>query len=126
MDAVDVLARLTEANCRVTVDGEAIRVRGGGLTDELRQAIRAHKPALLHLLRGETCASGTPGCSWPWAWKIKGQPWRCAWCVAYSAQIAIDVDVEIEWLLLRELRESLPIPPPPEERRRARERRESA
>lgn len=111
----------------MTVDGDAIRVRGAGLTDELRQAIRENKPALLRLLRGDTCASGTPGCSWPWAWRIKSQPWRCAWCDAYSAQIAINTDVELEWFRLREPGESLPIPPPPEERRRqASERRKTA
>lgn len=100
MDALDVLARLRELNCQITVDGETIRVRGG-LTNDLRQAIRGTKPVLLALLRGETCASGTPGC-YSWAWRIRGQPWRCARCDPYSAQVAIDLDIEIEWVAIRE------------------------
>ena len=48
-----LLAALTEAGYRVTVDGDSLRVRGP-LTDDLRQAIREHKAALLALLRPAT------------------------------------------------------------------------
>ena len=46
----ELLAALTEAGCRMTVDGDFLRVRGP-LTDDLRQAIRENKAALLELLR---------------------------------------------------------------------------
>lgn len=48
-----LLAALTEAGYRVTVDGDSLRVRGP-LTDDLRQAILEHKAALLELLRPAT------------------------------------------------------------------------
>lgn len=50
MTPADVLAALTKTGCRITVEGDALRVRGP-LTDDLRQAIREHKGALLELLR---------------------------------------------------------------------------
>jgi len=46
----ELLAELTRVGCRVAVDGDSLRVRGP-LTDDLRQAIREHKAALLELLR---------------------------------------------------------------------------
>jgi hypothetical protein len=46
----DVLAALTKTGCRITVEGDALRVRGP-LTDDLRAAIRENKAALLELLR---------------------------------------------------------------------------
>lgn len=56
-----LLAALTEAGCRVTVDGDSLRVRGP-LTDDLRAAIREHKAALLKLLRPAT-PSPPAGCA---------------------------------------------------------------
>lgn len=50
MRPVDLLAALAKARYRVTVEGDSLRVRGP-LTDDLRQAIREHKAALLELLR---------------------------------------------------------------------------
>ena len=128
MTAAEVLALARERGLTLSAHPQGLYYQPKDkLTPDLRELLLAHKPALLELLRGETCASGTPGCSWPWAWRIKGQPWRCAWCDAYSADLALRVDVPIEWLAIRETPEALPIPPPPEERRKqAQERRQSA
>ncbi len=51
-EAVKVLSELTSAGCQVHVEGDALHVRDPhkALTDELRQAIRQHKLAILALL----------------------------------------------------------------------------
>jgi len=49
--AHELLNRLKKAGCEVRVDGETIKVRGGALTDDLRQAIRQNKPHLLAYLQ---------------------------------------------------------------------------
>lgn len=53
MSALDVLTELHRRGCRVLAIGERLKVWPGTepLTDELRQAIRETKPALLDLLR---------------------------------------------------------------------------
>lgn len=48
--ATELLIKLEEVGCQVSLDGDTLRVRGQ-LTDDLRQAIRQHKPALVTLLR---------------------------------------------------------------------------
>ena len=46
MTATEILKELTQAGCKVTLDGERIKV-SGNLTDELRTLIREHKPLLI-------------------------------------------------------------------------------
>ena len=50
IEAVNLLERLSCAGFRLHVDGEYIVVRGQ-LTDQLRSAIRLHKPELIELLK---------------------------------------------------------------------------
>src|SRR5690606_29241429 len=43
------------------------------------------------------CASGTPGCTHPDAWRLPGEDrWRCGRC-EYRALQAVPFDVEVEW-----------------------------
>lgn len=51
MTATDILHTLEQAGCTVILDGNTIKVRGGQLNDDLRAAIRAHKPELITMLR---------------------------------------------------------------------------
>lgn len=53
MSATETLAAIRAAGLLVTAEGDALTIAGGGLTDELRQAIREHKLELLALLAGE-------------------------------------------------------------------------
>ncbi len=55
-DAVEVLNTLTAIGCQVRAEGDALHVRDPyqALTDELRQAIRQHKMAILALLLRDT------------------------------------------------------------------------
>jgi hypothetical protein len=55
-EAAQVLATLTAAGCQVYAEGDALHVRDPhkALTDELRQAIRQHKLAILALLLRDT------------------------------------------------------------------------
>lgn len=46
MTATELLKELTQAGCQVTLNGEQVKVKGT-LTDELRTAIREHKPLLI-------------------------------------------------------------------------------
>jgi len=46
MTATEILKELTQAGCKVTLDGERIKV-SGNLTDELRTLIREHKSLLI-------------------------------------------------------------------------------
>lgn len=52
MTPVELLTALTAAGCRLIPDGEQLRIEDSqqALTDDLRQAIRQHKTALLTLL----------------------------------------------------------------------------
>ena len=53
MKPIDVLALLRQSGCLITIEGDSLRVQGP-LTDDLRQATRQNKPALLTLLRAFT------------------------------------------------------------------------
>src|SRR5262245_49784552 len=55
MMALDLFSHLTAAGCRLTRQGETLRVHDPqhALNDDLRQAIRTHKAALLGLLTEE-------------------------------------------------------------------------
>ncbi|MBS3900196.1 MAG: hypothetical protein KGZ54_11870 [Dethiobacter sp.] len=46
MTATELLDKLTRSGCQVTLNGEELKVRGA-LTDDLRAAIREHKPGLI-------------------------------------------------------------------------------
>jgi hypothetical protein len=52
MTPVELFTILTAAGCRLIPDGERLRVQDPqqALTEELRQAIRQHKPGLLAIL----------------------------------------------------------------------------
>jgi hypothetical protein len=50
LTASEVLKALEKSGCQVTLDGDQLKVRGP-LTDDLRQAIREHKPGLIAELR---------------------------------------------------------------------------
>ena len=82
MTPADVLAALTKTGCRIAVEGDALRVRGP-LTDDLRQAIREHKAALMRLLRP---APDLPPpvcdrCGGALFWQsVAYGPWTCARC----------------------------------------------
>ena len=99
MSATALLTTLTSAGCRLIPDGDTLRVQDPQrtLTDEWRQAIREHKPALLALLRDESPAHtplpspedlphvgrhGKPCsvCGELWQWPTTKGPWVCRWC----------------------------------------------
>jgi hypothetical protein len=70
MIAVEILARVTQARGEVIPNGDTLKVRAPQpLPDELRQAIRAHKAALLSLLAPRAChfcqAAGQPALNYP-------------------------------------------------------------
>ncbi len=52
MTAVELFAILTTTGCRLIPEGERLRIQDPqhALTDDMRQAIRQHKPALLDLV----------------------------------------------------------------------------
>jgi hypothetical protein len=50
MAVTDLLTQLEQAGCQVALEGDILKARGP-LTDDLRQAIRQHKPALVALLK---------------------------------------------------------------------------
>ena len=51
MTAAELLRQLESAGCERVLDGDKLRVRGDQLNDDLRAAIRQHKPELVALLR---------------------------------------------------------------------------
>ena len=75
----ELIERLSAAGCRLRADGEQLRVHDPKriLTDDLRQAIREHKPELLRLLRSEP-ANDTPApcptCGDPERWPTTRGP----------------------------------------------------
>jgi len=50
----ELLQKLEQHSCQVKADGDKVFVRGP-LTDDLRQAIKQHKPELMALLGAYTC-----------------------------------------------------------------------
>jgi TubC N-terminal docking domain len=83
MTALDVFLQLTAAGCALTRQGDKVRVCDPQhvLTDEVRQAIRAHKAALLGLLTPEPLSPTYPCtvCSRTQRWDDRGI-WRCMTC----------------------------------------------
>lgn len=89
----EIVAELIANGCQITADGDTLRVQGplrSTLTDELREAIRAHKAELLALLarspandtghvgrHGEPC----PQCGETWQWPTTSGTWVCSWCI---------------------------------------------
>ncbi len=76
MSALDLLVQLRKSGAMLLASGTSLKVRPGpgGLTDDLREAIRAHKPELIALL--ETPSHGCERCgrfAYP-------KPTLCYWC----------------------------------------------
>ena len=85
MDAVDLLATLTAAGCRVQRDGNTIRVRApaGVLTNALREQIQHHKAVLLELLAVPQCC---PICGDTTRWPTTHGDTVCATCFLAERQ----------------------------------------
>ena len=76
MNALNLLANLRKSGAVLLVSGASLRVHPGpgGLTDELRSAIRTHKPELIALL--ETQARSCEHCGR----FVYAKPTVCYWC----------------------------------------------
>ena len=59
MNAATLLRDLTDRGVRLTRDGDSLRVRAprGTITDDLREALLEHKPAILDLLAAAKIAA---------------------------------------------------------------------
>ncbi|MBT9171971.1 MAG: hypothetical protein DDT21_00347 [Syntrophomonadaceae bacterium] len=71
MTGQELLNKLTQAGCRVTLTGEQIKV-SGPLTDKLRALIRRHKTEVVQYLK----AAGTGATTMVKDKVIQLQPWR--------------------------------------------------
>jgi len=60
MTVKELLVMLTQTGCKVTLDGEQIKVRGT-LTDEMRALIREHKGALVQYLNRQSLTAKLAG-----------------------------------------------------------------
>ncbi len=90
MRPADLVREARERGVELNVDGERLLIRApaGVLDDELRAALKTHKPAILQILSGprldqdgrpldQCCACGSPG----W-WTSDTSPgWHCSHCV---------------------------------------------
>lgn len=84
MSALSLLVDLAERGCRVTVEGDGLRVvPASALTDGDRAAIRAAKPALVELLSSGSIAFGDPDC-------LGSPAWRAAAALLVEAVHALD------------------------------------
>jgi hypothetical protein len=104
MTAEELFTTLTHAGCRLIPDGKRLRIQDPrqALTDDLRAAIRQHKPALLARLvlppqeqqtpapvehvgrQGAPC----PVCSDTWQWPTTSGLWVCSWCFVQGPRTA--------------------------------------
>lgn len=75
MSALSLLMNLAERGCRVTVEGDGLRVVPTSLlTDADRAAIRAAKPAIVELLASGALAIDNPDCPGSPAWRAAAAP----------------------------------------------------
>ncbi|MFN8533880.1 MAG: hypothetical protein U0556_10055 [Dehalococcoidia bacterium] len=75
MSALSLLMDLAERGCRVTAEGDALRVVPTSLlTDADRAAIRAAKPAIVELLAAGALALDDPACVGSPAWRAAAAP----------------------------------------------------
>lgn len=81
MSALSLLMNLAERGCRVTAEGDGLRVVPTSLlTDADRAAIRAAKPAIVELLASGALAIDNPDCPGSPAWRAAAAPLVDAAC----------------------------------------------
>ncbi len=114
MGARELLANLADAGLSITAEGDRLLIRPGSkLTDDLRTAIRAEKPALLALLTGAAPAlqSRPYWLATAEADHCHAHPWDDATCARFAARVgrflrlgidATDADDLAERLALRD------------------------
>lgn len=85
MSARAILDGLTGRDIVLSLDAGRLRYSAppGALTDDDREAIRAHRPALVALLAGaeQESVGHCPACGSPSWWRAPSSPtWRCSYC----------------------------------------------
>lgn len=78
MTGSELLTRLEAAGCQVTLAGTQIKV-SGALTDELRAAVREHKPELLRLLKQGTFSEMFQKCCSAFDKQLSGRDGFAQW-----------------------------------------------
>ena len=96
MTPMQLLMECRRRGIELSVNGDKLRVEHpqGAVTDEIREALRRHKPALMELLRGPTAEDVAEATQ-----QLSARGWALLDSTALGEQVAICKDVTVAFAM---------------------------